>query len=120
MSGFFISYFFINIYIMKHLKPFNENSDEEYNNHLEYQKSMTKTFTKEEFNNLSESDLNRVIIASNDGQGDTSLRSFLEIASYEDESLTNSEILDSVFEMGANYVKMGWIENNKLLKLSIK
>jgi len=104
---------------MKHLKPFNENSDEEYNN-LEYQKSMNKTFTEEEFNNLSDDDLDRVIIASNDGQGDTSLRSFLDIASYEDEGLTNSEILDSVFEMGANYVKMGWIENNKLLKLSIK
>lgn len=105
---------------MEHLKTFNESSDEEYNKYLEYKKSMTKTFTKEEFNNLSESDLHRVIIASNDGQGDTSLDSFLEISLYHDENLTNSEILDSVLEMGANYVKMGWIENNKLFKLSIK
>lgn len=104
---------------MNHLKTFNESSDEEYNKYLEYKKSMTKTFTKEEFNNLSESDLHRVIIASYDG--DTSLDSFLEISSYYDENLTNSEILDSLlFEMGGNYVKMGWIENNKLFKLYIK
>lgn len=105
---------------MEHLKSFNENSDEEYNKYLEYKKSMTKTFTEEEFNNLSDEDLERVIIASNDGQGDTSLESFLEIASYEDDGLTNIKILDNIFEMGGNYVKMGWIENNKLLKLFVK
>lgn len=105
---------------MEHLKSFNENSDEEYNKYLEYKKSMSKTFTEEEFNNLSDEDLERVIIASNDGQGDTSLESFLEIASYEDEGLTNINILDNIFEMGGNYVKMGWIENNKLLKLFVK
>jgi hypothetical protein len=106
---------------MEYLKKFNENSDEEnYQKYLDYEKSMTKTFTEEEFNSLNESDLSRVIIASNDGQGDTSLDSFFEISTYYDEGLTNIEILASVFEMGANYVKMGWIENNKLFKLFVQ
>ena len=39
---------------MKHLKRFNENSDEEdYNKYLEHKKSMTKTLTEEEFNNIA-------------------------------------------------------------------
>jgi hypothetical protein len=99
----------------------NENSDEEnYQKYLDYKKSMTKNFTEEEFNNLSQEDLTRVIIASNDGQGDTSLDSFFEISTYYDEGLTNIEILDSIFEMGGNYVKIGWIENNKLFKLFVQ
>jgi hypothetical protein len=95
-----------------------ENQD--YTNYLEYQKSMTKYLTKEEFNKLSDGDLDRVIVASNDGQGDTYLRSFLDIASYYDESIRNIRILDDLFEMGGNLVKLGWIENNKLLKLIVK
>jgi len=107
--------------IMKHLKRFNENSDEEdYNKYLEHKKSMTKTLTEEEFNNVTDDDLSRVIVASNDGQGDTSLESFIDIASYHEEDVSNIQILEYMFEPGANYVKIGWIENNKFLKLIVK
>ena len=83
-----------------------------------------KNFTEEEFNELTEGKLSQVIIASNDGQGDTSLDDLNEIlAWYEPQHIdgkTNVELLNMMFEdLGGNMVKCAWVEDNSIMKLII-
>jgi hypothetical protein len=68
--------------------------------------------------------LSQVIIAKNDGQGDTSLDDMNEILAWWEpeyiEGKTNTELLNMLFEdLGGNMVKCGWIENNKFMKLIV-
>ena len=84
-----------------------------------------KNFTEKEFNELPEEKLSLVIIAKNDGQGDTSLDDLNEILSWYEpqhiEGKTNTELLDMMYEeMGGNMVKCAWIEDNSIMKLIIQ
>lgn len=83
-----------------------------------------KRFTEKEFNELPCEKLSQVIIAQNDGQGDTSLDDLNEILCWYEpeyvEGKTNTELLNMMFEeMGGNMVKCAWMEDNSIMKLIV-
>ena len=85
---------------------------------------MEKKFTEKEFNELPMTKLSQVIIASNDGQGYTSLDDLNEILAWYDpqdiDGKSNVELLNIMFEdLGGNMVKCAWVEDSKIMKLII-
>lgn len=87
-----------------------------------------KKFTKEQINNLKGDDLERFVIAYGDGQGDSYIKTLAynedDEDDYEDrdssDPRTNMDFLMSFYDnYGGNMVNIRWIENNKLVKVSI-
>lgn len=77
-------------------------------------------FTEEQINNMSDNELKRVIIAYSDGQGDTYLTNLYEEFNFDPGYGKPSDYINGLYdEFGGNMVKLGWIENNELLKLNI-
>ena len=89
--------------------------------------NKTVSFTTEQLNNLSEMDLCRLVMCTNDGQGDTNVWSVAEIKAQfledcpEHENISNSEYIDMVFEdTNANMTTFIWLENCKFKIVEFK
>jgi hypothetical protein len=77
-------------------------------------------FTEEQINKMSDNELKRVIIAYSDGQGDTYLINLYDEFNFDPGYNKPCDYINGLFgDYGGNMVKLGWIENNQLLKLNI-
>ena len=82
----------------------------------------TKTFTKKQINDLSKTEIERLIFVTNDGQGDTYVDPVSDLIEDLDlQDLSNLEVIDILWEdTNVMMSRMLWIENNECFEVNIK